>query len=839
MLPWLSSFTLMKLSGRTDQLTATDFESVGYIIQTRTVPPPPLDDLRFEKEHQNLKIQFTKEVVWTKDMEQETRQATGVFLNVLRRFERSPRPHLSLTTNGTYESSRTQGGRALEVCKGFIERYVRTVPTQDFNAQTWWGAPYIERAGVARYRTICRSTMLDSKFYFLQSAFRREDAPGELLDLINSSINSEKPLEEPYFGLDEVIPLQILQWSIEECCNKGYIPGPPLKWTAQQLTSSKSFNRAPIRAKAHFQPESGNKVRVLGCSAAAVTIMLQPFAHWLEGVVSKYPSLRSAFTRSFKGWDFSVTLMRGTWMPSQTDGLSVFDLSGASNGLNTHFLRTFGQEIIYAECNDSDQIFYLTQCLELLLAPRLIEVRRNHDDAYYRVIYCINGIHMGDPGTKEMLCITSALLEIMVYNIVPNVPPAQVAGDDNIGVKTKEMHDAIIAKHIQYGNEIRYDKAQYSQIFVWYCEEVLRYLPNSIGMGRAPWQVDYETQNIHIDVVKMRLLSPFSSTANDQGSEKNPAMGKGDALWEFIPNIKRAEIVTFVRHTFLNWMSSYLSDDPLKFLPRACGGNNVPYVGDRQELYESIIDRNGPIIATIYRKLRFEAEPPPLFSVIVSRMASGNVARGVIDPISFSLSAQFATIAFAQFRDRARTLESFLEELQGQKSYTVSPKDAIRYARSQGYLNYHDIVENLDRLTTMRIAMACAAGAVSLDDILPARRKRLQSPSQVLAQFVDEELPNSHRLYGASKGDFNASADDLHAFREWILDGNPNFVISQRQYWVPRDAVTDSLMGMSVKLPWRGECRNPVPGSIKDTGRKRQNDDPRGRVISSKRRRLH
>jgi hypothetical protein len=429
-------------------------------------------------------------------------------------------------------------------------------------------------------------------------------------------------------------------------------------------------------------------------------------------------------------------------------------------------------------------------------------------------------------------------LEIMVYNIVPNVPPAQVAGDDNIGVKSKEMHNAIIAKHIQYGNEIRYDKAQFSQIFVWYCEEILRYLPNSIGMGRAPWQVNYDTENIHIDVVKMRLLSPFSSTASDQGSEKNPSIGKGDALWEFITNVKRAEIVTYVRHTFFNWMSSYLIDDPLKFLPRSCGGNNVPYVGDRQELYESIINRNGSIIATIYRKLRFETEPPPLFSVIVSRMATGNVARGVIDPISFSLSAQFATIAFAQFQDRTRTLDSFLEELQSQKSYTVAAKDAIRYARSQGYLNYHDIVENLDRLTTMRITMACAAGAVELDDILPTRRKRLQSPSEVLRQFVDEELPNSHRLYGASKGDFVASADDLRAFREWILDGNPNFVISQRQYWVPRDAVTDSLLGMSVKLPWSGEIRDPVPGSVKDTGRKRRNDDPRGRVISPKRRRL-
>jgi hypothetical protein len=838
MLPWLNSFTLMKISGSPKNITAVDIESVGYIIQTRMCPPPPLDDARFEKEYVNLREQFTKEVSFTKDMERETVKATACFLDVLRRFERNPRPHLSLTTNGTYESPRTQGGRAIAVCRGFIERFVRAKPSTNVNTKTWWGAPYVEIKNVSPYRTMCRASMLDQNFWFLQSSFREDDAPGGIIDMITASVNSEIPLEEPYFGLDEALPHQILQWSIEECCKKGYLPSPPTKWTVQRLTDGKVFNPAPVRAKAHFQPEGGNKVRVLGCGPACVTIALQPFAHWLEGVVSSYPSLRSAFKRSYKGWDFSVSLMRGRHMPSQADGLSVFDLSGASNGLNTHFLRSFGRKIIESEANDPDQIFYLTQMLELLLAPRIIEVRRNHNDDLYRIIYCTNGIHMGDPGTKEMLCITSALLEIMVYGITPNVPPAQVAGDDNIGLKSKKDHDAIIAKHIQYGNEIRYDKAQYSTIFVWYCEEIIRYLPMSIGCGRAPWQVNYFTENLHLDVVKMRLLAPFSSTSNDQGSEKNPAFGKGDALWEFIQNIQRDEIRDFVRHTFYNWMSSYLTDDPMKFLPRNCGGNNVPYVGDRQELFERIMEKTGPIIATIYRKLRYEEDPPPLYSVIVSRMASGNVARGVIDPISFSLSAQYATIAYGQFRDRAKTLDYFLRTLRDQKSYPVGPMDAIRFARSSGYLNFKDILENLDRLTTMRISMACAAGCFELDEVLPSRRKRLQSPSEVLHQFVDEELPHSRRLYGACKDDFVVRPEDITSFRNWILEGAPNFIPSYKTIWVPKESVTDSLLGMKVDIPFRRSTNRVVPGSVEDQGRKRDNTSVQGRSLSPVRKRF-
>jgi hypothetical protein len=680
---------------------------------------------------------------------------------------------------------------------------------------------------------------LDEKFTFLQSSFREEGAPGELLDLVFSKVNSEKPLEEPYFGLDRILPLQLLQWSIEECARKKYLPSPPTKWSAVELASKLRFNRYPIRAKAHFLSESGNKVRVLGCSAACVTLALQPFAHWLEGVVSSYPSLKSAFRRSYKGWDFSVQLMRGSWKPSKADGLSVFDLTGASNGLNIRFLRSFGQKIIYRECEDPDQIFYLTQMLELLLAPRELQIRRDHDDDMYRIIHCVNGIHMGDPGTKEMLCITSALLEIMVYSVEPVLPPSQVAGDDNIGIKSKCLHDAIIAKHTQYGNVIHKEKSQWSQIFVWYCEEMLRWLSRSVGMGLAPWQVDYYLACIHVDIVKMRLLSPFSGTSNDQGSEKNPALGKGDALWEFIQNIKRDEIVNFVRHTFFNWMSSYLSDDPLTFLPKVLGGNNVPFIGDREELYGRIMNRTGPIIAALYRSVRFTEESPPLVSVILSRMSSGNVARGIIDPLSFSLATQFAVIAFSQFRDKTRTLDSFLIELQGTKTYAVSHRDASRYARSKGYLNFKDILESLDRLTSMRISMACSVGLFDLDKVLPTRQKFLQSPSQVLRQFVDDELPNSCRLYGASKDNFVASVEDVLSFKKWILEGAPNFITPERSVWVPKKSVTDSLMGMSIDLPYNPSVEGMVPGSIIDTGRKRKiNTQPQSRILSSKRTKL-
>ena len=200
MLPWLSTFSHAKFAGRPEIIKAEDIESVGYIIQTRMCPPPPLDDVRFEKEYIGLKEQFTKEAVFTEGMEQETTRATASFVQALTRYDRKPVPHLSLTTNGAYEGSRTEGGRALVVCKGFIECFVHAIPTKNIADKTWWGAPYIEQIDIAPYRTMCRTYALDQKFWFRHSLFQEDNASGGIMDLILSSVNSvkKKLFEKPF-----------------------------------------------------------------------------------------------------------------------------------------------------------------------------------------------------------------------------------------------------------------------------------------------------------------------------------------------------------------------------------------------------------------------------------------------------------------------------------------------------------------------------------------------------------------------------------------------------------------------------------------------------------------
>ena len=84
--------------------------------------------------------------------------------------------------------------------------------------------------------------------------------------------------------LDSEFPHSVLQCCVEECVSHGYLPGPAIKWTPEQCVTN-TFTRAVIPAKSISQEESGNKVLVLAEGPVAITICLQPFVHWLSGII--------------------------------------------------------------------------------------------------------------------------------------------------------------------------------------------------------------------------------------------------------------------------------------------------------------------------------------------------------------------------------------------------------------------------------------------------------------------------------------------------------------------------------------------------------------------------
>jgi hypothetical protein len=440
---------------------------------------------------------------------------------------------------------------------------------------------------------------------------------------------------------------------------------------------------------------------------------------------------------------------------------------------------------------------------------------------------------MSDPGCKPALCIASVIVELMVFKDVLRPPPFAVAGDDVANLTTREKHNKLLETHRSFGHEIHPTKPQWSQIWVSYCEESLRLIPEIIGSGKAPWQLKYESQHIHVDTFKLRLLMPFSSVDNNMDRDKNPAAGKGDALWSQILRCKRPKLVKHIKNTFRVLMADYLGRDPMVFLPRIVGGLNIPFCGEPEELYRKILDRNGTKIAAIYKELRFGNDPFPLFSSLTRKMSSGGSSRGLIDPSSQYMIIQYGEILFKQWEDRAKSLEQLRDILQSKKTYPISFGDAKRFARKSGYISFSEIADSLDRISAIRISIACASGAVRFDEISTSTRDRLPSPSEVLDDFINFEVERQNRAYKIKQDLFTVSAEDCELFRKWILNGNPNFSVRAQGLWVPKNALVDSLNGMTISMPYKPS--RAIPGSSEDPYVGSDFQTPAAFVISRKR----
>jgi hypothetical protein len=267
-------------------------------------------------------------------------------------------------------------------------------------------------------------------------------------------------------------------------------------------------------------------------------------------------------------------------------------------------------------------------------------------------------------------------------------------------------------------------------------------------------------------------------------------------------------------------MSEFISDDPLNFLPRVVGGLGLPYIGDREVLYERVLERSGSAIVALYTSVSSKLTYHNVIDFLIRRMSTGNQVRGIMDPMTFLVTSQYANLAFNLFQDKCKTFDEFKKEFQALKSYEVSNKDVSRFIKASGYISYHSIAENLDRITAIRFALAaCCSEFLSPRDLLPAKEGRLPSPSEVLDMFLKDEI-NVHSVAGFRSKDLSTCSDDYSRFYNWVVTENcKEFISPQRLLWIPREAIVDSMNGMTVALPYDPSIEtdlNPIPGSLAD-----------------------
>jgi hypothetical protein len=226
LLPALKHFAFAKILGDMSMIQASAFKSIGYIIQTRMTPPPPLTPQRVEKEYLDLKEQFMSRIEYSVAQRHETERIATRLGNFIAKAETNQRPHISLVASGCYESPRAQGGRGFYIAGVFIQEYVRNLASESYEGKTLWGAPLVLIERRRPYQTLCRTSSLREEIPFLRSAFRDEMGPNGLITAVLGGVNAHLSLEGPVLGLDAALPHQILQLAHEKCVANGWLQGP-------------------------------------------------------------------------------------------------------------------------------------------------------------------------------------------------------------------------------------------------------------------------------------------------------------------------------------------------------------------------------------------------------------------------------------------------------------------------------------------------------------------------------------------------------------------------------------------------------------------------------------
>jgi hypothetical protein len=748
--------------------------------------------------------------------EKLSREAEGALKLISEHINRDKlqlKPHISLSASACFENSRSKGGRVISFLQGWIHDYVQTAPSESRTGLTLFGAPYVKDKGIPLAYTMARKDRLDIRVAtFLSSAFRDEMGTNTVMGTMFSGEDSRMGLEEAIFGLDQELPLQLLQYSIERAISRGYINRKPY---FDPLDYLKPVSTVHILAKAHPVCEPGNKVRWVTMEESFMTVILQPFAHWMAGIFQSYEPLRSAFTRTYKAWDACVALQR-QGIRNTENGIGTFDLTGASNNLNKEFLRLIGRWAIRTFAKEAHEIGFYSMSLDLLLRNREVRVYDREDGDLFQTIVCRNGVLMGNPGTKELLCMSSAVLHIVCTQEfrMARPPYTLVAGDDIILYCNKKFFMRLLEIHILYGNCINRSKTIFSLLCNFFAEEVILLDHKFVGCQKSPWEAGGD--GLHVDNIKLRLLSPFGvQSIMSESTYKNPSIGKAGALHNVFSWFPCEAMKEVALNRFLRWMSDFIKDDPLVYMPRKLGGYGIPYTGDKTELLLRILDTVDPVYFRIFELISNKGvDYHSVLDFVLKRMASGNTVRGLLDPMQYELTAQYAALSVSSFFSDCRSFKSFADELQAKKTWTVSGKDIFRYIRNCGYMGYHDIADNLDRLTAFRIAFVAAAGHLPLEEFIPQRDSSLPSPSEVLTNFLEKEV-KAYRVGGFAPELLNSTPESYLCFRKWLLGGMKDFPLRERQVFVPCAAIIDSLAGMRTPIPYVAP-KEPIKGSVAD-----------------------
>jgi hypothetical protein len=572
---------------------------LSHLCSTRNFPAPSLTKKRVAEEFDDYRERLCRKWPIYERLRNASYQIGKRISHFVKGSEVPTEAHLSLSATASFEAPRNMGGRVISFLRDFLDDYVKVCPTDEFiTGETWFGARYCREEGKPLFMTMCRAIPLktfEGKVNFLESNF---DTP-----FLIPGLDPLYRIEEPIFGLDCCTGYQFLQYSIERGIRSGVLVGS--KYKSQFLLGVSPTRHAKVRAQAIGEP--GNKVRWITIAEDWETVFLQPLGHELAPILSAHPSLTSGFLRSWKGWDFACNLARRKKAPSPDQMFLFGDLEAASDNMTFAYTRA----LLYGLLDGANRSLPLFKVMvDLLTSPHDFYKTTGpvaHGDFDF-VFTSSNGILMGHPGTKEAvsanwllahelaICYRYAKTDIDSFLNSPRPivdDYSESAGDDFIEIGDKEYLDKVILCHRLLGHRINNKKLIITRRAGQYCEEPLIIEGHSLIHERPLWEVPYE-EHIHVDAIKVRLLSPYGKVDPTIPGESlpNPAIGKAQALAKklsWLPPLWKNFGMLITRRWFFR-MGRYVHwKQALCYVPTHFGGAGMPLIPEAQTLVLELI----------------------------------------------------------------------------------------------------------------------------------------------------------------------------------------------------------------------------------------------------------
>lgn len=595
--------------------------------------------------------------------------------------------HLSLSNSASFDGSRRTGGRAASVADKFL-RWVTGVPLVTSHKLTWFGQPYWEEATIPRFRTMCRTELLDRK-EFIRSDDLGDNMPE--LDMLNIRYLN------PVAGLDGKTGFQLLQWSIEEGIRLGSLKGKPY------FDEEAPLQLGEILPAIRVSPigEPGGKVRTITVDEDWVTLFLSPFGHETISWLDWHPSATAGLGAAAQAYEYAKSARAE--VPKDFYFLTS-DLTQASEMLVRPYTRTLLQSFCKGVGLKGP---YYTTAIDLLCGSRLLDSCTIHG---YEYTGCetTRGCLMGDPGTKAALTLTMLAAEEWAFRCFvlddPYTEPPKVlwrhfvnAGDDHLACGPKPYLELIDQTLVKLGADLSIEKCFISQIGAFYSEEMVLNLSSIRWMAEKPlWDRPY-AETPHVDSIKVRLLSPCEKQSPETQDESNPAIGKWKYLnrkLNWLPESLRY-LVPVVQGRFIARFRHYVDwDDPMTYMPATFGGLDFP-TDDMELVWGRLLDLHPAILDGMVQLMDKNCPYAIRSSIYSYRSNTTYRGRSLNDLLICQNKALF------QMADDNITDEELRVKLEIplEKWILVRHRDRARMAKKLGYLSLGEVTEMILRPT--------------------------------------------------------------------------------------------------------------------------------------------